>query len=77
MTAINQYGGQQQGGANRVDDDAVDAVGLIIADVVDCDDVTMACEVSMLGVEMAVVIVGINGGIGMDDGMVGYIDDVL
>lgn len=61
MTAINQYGGQQQGGAKRVDVDAVDADGLIIVDAVGCDEVTIACEVSMLGVEMAVVIVGING----------------
>lgn len=61
MTAINQYGGQQQVGAKRVDVDAVDGDGLIIADCVDCDDVTIGCEVSMLGVEMAVVIVGING----------------
>lgn len=42
--------------------DAVVADGLITdGDVVDCDDVAIACDVSMLGVEMAVVIVGISG----------------
>ena len=44
-----------------MDVDAVVADGLITGDVVDCDDVAIACEVSMLGVEMAVVIVGISG----------------
>lgn len=55
-----------------MDVDAVVTDGLITGDVVDCDDVAIACEVSMLGVEMAVVIVGISG-IWMEDGIVGYI----
>lgn len=57
-----------------MDVEAVVADGLITADAVDCDEVGIACdELRMLGVEIAVDIVGIKG-MAIEDGIVGYID---